>query len=66
MTLICECGSPAIEITDASETHDEHDAVVSFWEKYQCDCCDRTGKFYLNADNNERLTGCLTYSGGVF
>lgn len=65
--LVCgNCESREIEIVDASDTHTEHGEDVSFWEKYECPICDKTGKYHLSADNSERITGCLTsVNGGV-
>ena len=66
MVLICDCGSHEIRITNASESVDENGFVESFWEKYRCKICDRTGKYYVYEDNSDRLTGCLTRTRGVW
>ena len=65
--LACECGSHAIEITEAEGSPDENGFVESFWERYHCELCDRTGTYVVNEDGSDRLTGCLTrVDGGVW
>lgn len=58
MTLVCQCGSPALRITSQSYTED------SAFEAYKCESCGATGSLSYDELTGERLTGCLE-SGGV-
>lgn len=61
--LACKCGSLEVRITSATETTDENGRAVSWKEQYECKC-GKTGKLKHRKDGSERLTGCLTHSGG--
>lgn len=54
MTLQCECGG-AVEILDGSDPDDG----PTYWERYRCVSCDRTGSYTFGPDG-ETKTGCLT------
>jgi hypothetical protein len=53
MTLVCECGSHALEIT--SQSYGEKTA----FEAYKCEDCGRTGS-YTFGNGQDRMSGCLT------
>ena len=60
MTLVCECGSPAIEIVDATYPEDADGRPTgTAVERYECQDCGRTGS-YTFGGNVERTSGCVT------
>jgi len=60
VTLVCECGSPAIEIVDATYPEDADGRPTgTAFERYECQDCGRTGGFSFG-DGVERTTGCVT------
>jgi len=64
MTLICECGSHAIEIVEQNyPTDDQGNPDGLAFEKYECAHCGRTGGFRFgerNGQHIERTSGCVT------
>jgi transposase-like protein len=58
--LECECGSPAIEIVDATYAEDADGRPTgTAFERYECPDCGRTGN-YSFGDGGERTSGCVT------
>ena len=58
MTLVCECGSRALEF----EFQDYPDNGLAT-EKYKCAMCGRTGTYRFGEQNGrhvDEMTGCLT------
>lgn len=56
MTLVCQCGSSALEITDQSYSE------TSALEVYECQSCGATGTLTMDDSGHqmtERLSGCL-------
>ncbi|MCD2199099.1 hypothetical protein LPA44_04190 [Halobacterium sp. KA-4] len=63
MTLVCECGSPAIEIVDATYPEDANgNPTGTATERYECLDCGRTGT-YAFGDGTDRMSGCVTSDG---
>lgn len=66
MTLVCECGSPAIEIVDATYPEDDDGRPTgSAFERYECQDCGRTGS-YTFGGNVEQTSGCVTTQRGSY
>lgn len=60
VTLVCECGSPAIEIVDATYPEDADGRPTgTASERYECQECGRTGGFSFG-EGSSRTTGCVT------
>ena len=53
MTLVCECGSYALEITAQSYNGDRA------YEGYRCEHCGRTGSLTHDPTFGTSLDGCL-------
>jgi len=61
MTLVCKCGSPALEFIE----QDYPDDGLAF-ERYECADCGRKGSYRFGLQNGrhvDRMTGCLTENG---
>lgn len=61
MTLICKCGSPALEFVEQQYPDDG-----LAYERYECADCGRKGSYEFGERNGhsvDRMSGCLTTSG---
>jgi len=53
MTLVCKCGSYALEFT--AQSYSDRSA----FEAYKCEACGATGSLAYDEYDGERLSGCL-------
>lgn len=62
MTLRCECGSYALEITEATYPEDTSARATEF---YECGVCGRTGTVSFGDGRPEQPGGCVTTDEGA-